>query len=201
MASQMKILSFTEGREFNDNSSAWKPVYMRHDRWGCCCRHRLSGWALGGGKICATMKLFLSFFILIMPPHEFPFFYVQILSQQSWSRFCFISYVFLRLEWWDAVLQKRLAWALFVLLLSTLVCCQSTELIWVILFQKLSNFTPPPPSQPKTVSGNEIMIEAISRYAFATSTLEAILRGAGPIAVETGVPLSPGGGGGHWGGY
>ena len=31
--------------------------------------------------------------------------------------------------WWDAVLQKRLAWSLFVLLLSTLVCCQPAELI------------------------------------------------------------------------
>ena len=29
----------------------------------------------------------------------------------------------------DAVLQKRPAWALFVLLLSTLLCCQPTELI------------------------------------------------------------------------
>ena len=45
------------------------------------------------------------------------------------------------LEWWAAEvtgpgfvcrsdgLQKWLAWALFVLLLSTLVCCQSTELM------------------------------------------------------------------------
>ena len=47
-------------------------------------------------------------------------------------------------EWWDAVLQKRLAWALFVLLLSTLVCCQPTELIWAFLFHKFSNFTPRP---------------------------------------------------------
>ena len=45
---------------------------------------------------------------------------------------------------WDAVLHKRLAWALFVLLLSTLVCYQPTELIWALLFHKLSNFTPPP---------------------------------------------------------
>ena len=42
------------------------------------------------------------------------------------------------------VLQKRLAWALFVLLLSTLVCCQPTELIWACLFQEFFNFTPPP---------------------------------------------------------
>ena len=49
------------------------------------------------------------------------------------------------LEWWDVVLQKRLAWALFVLLLSTLVCCQPTELIWGFLFRKFSYFTPPPP--------------------------------------------------------
>ena len=49
------------------------------------------------------------------------------------------------LEWWDAVLQKRLAWALFVLLLSTLVCCQPTELIWAsfffFLFYIYSNLT------------------------------------------------------------
>ena len=52
-------------------------------------------------------------------------------------------------EWWDAVLQKRLAWALFVLLLSTLVCCQPTELILVWFF---SNFTPPPPQIAKCLS-------------------------------------------------
>ena len=33
----------------------------------------------------------------------------------------------------DAVLQKRLAWALFVLLLSTLVCYQPTELIFGLI--------------------------------------------------------------------
>ena len=43
------------------------------------------------------------------------------------------------------MLQKRLAWALFTLLLSTLVYCQPTELIWAFLFRKLSNFTHPPP--------------------------------------------------------
>ena len=44
------------------------------------------------------------------------------------------------MEWWDAVLQKRLIWALFVLLLlSTPV---PTELIWALfLFHKFSNFT------------------------------------------------------------
>ena len=36
-------------------------------------------------------------------------------------------------EWWDAALQKRLAWALFVLL-STLVCRQPTELIFGFFF-------------------------------------------------------------------
>ena len=46
---------------------------------------------------------------------------------------------------WDAVLQKRLAWALFVLLLSTLVCCQPTELILgFLLFHKFSIYPPPP---------------------------------------------------------
>ena len=34
--------------------------------------------------------------------------------------------------------------ALFVLLLSTLVCCQPTELFGLFLFNKFSNFTPPP---------------------------------------------------------
>ena len=50
-------------------------------------------------------------------------------------------------EWWNAVLQKRLAWALFVLLLSTLLCCQPTELILgFFLFHIFSSFTFPPPS-------------------------------------------------------
>ena len=38
---------------------------------------------------------------------------------------------FTTLEWWDVVRQD---WALFVLLLSTLVCCQPTELIWNFSF-------------------------------------------------------------------
>ena len=33
----------------------------------------------------------------------------------------------------------------FVLLLSTLVCCQPTELIWVFLFQIFQFYSPPPP--------------------------------------------------------
>ena len=45
----------------------------------------------------------------------------------------------------DAVLQKRLVWALFVLLISTLMCCQPTELIWGFLFHTFSIFPPPPP--------------------------------------------------------
>ena len=44
------------------------------------------------------------------------------------------------LEWWDAVLQKRSAWALFVLLLSTLVCCQP-----FFLFINFPILLPPPP--------------------------------------------------------
>ena len=40
---------------------------------------------------------------------------------------------------------KRLTWALFVSLLSTLVCFLPTELIWAFLFHKFSNFIPPPP--------------------------------------------------------
>ena len=36
------------------------------------------------------------------------------------------------------------AWALFVLLLSTLVCCQPQSWFWVFLFHKFSNPPPPP---------------------------------------------------------
>ena len=56
------------------------------------------------------------------------------------------------LEWCDVVLQKRLAWALFVWLLSTLVFCQPADLIWALLFHKFSNFTPPPPPPCRSVS-------------------------------------------------
>ena len=44
------------------------------------------------------------------------------------------------------MLQKRLAWALFVLLLSTLVCCQPTELIWAFFCFINFPILPPPPS-------------------------------------------------------
>ena len=37
-------------------------------------------------------------------------------------------------EWWDAVFQKRLAWAFFFFLLLNLVCCQPTELISAVFF-------------------------------------------------------------------
>ena len=49
------------------------------------------------------------------------------------------------LGWGNAVLLKLLAWHLCVLLLSTPVCCQPSELIWAFLFHKFYNFTPPPP--------------------------------------------------------
>ena len=52
-------------------------------------------------------------------------------NRVDFGLFCFINLQ------WDAVLQK-LAWALFVLLLSTFVCCQPTELIWAFLFHKFS---------------------------------------------------------------
>ena len=46
------------------------------------------------------------------------------------------------------MLQKRLAWALFVLLLSTLVCCQPTELILGFIFCCINFqfYSPPPPA-------------------------------------------------------
>ena len=53
------------------------------------------------------------------------------------------------LEWWDAVLQERLAWAWFVLLLSTLVCCQPTEFILGFFFIiTVPNTAPQPLNSP-----------------------------------------------------
>ena len=51
------------------------------------------------------------------------------------------------------LLHRNSLWALFVLLLSTLVCCQPTELILGSFFHELSNLTPPPPS---TFDGHSI---------------------------------------------
>ena len=125
-----------------------------------------------------------------------------VVSQQRWFGlfFCFINFPIIStftpiffieisfvllppppLEWWDAVLQKRLAWALFVLLLSTLVCCQPKELIWaffffcflnyLILLPQISIFTPiffieiffvlPPPVDPPGFIDNVCVTAAI----------------------------------------
>ena len=88
---------------------------------------------------------------------------VQMLSQQSCFSSFFVSQIFQPtftpmlfievsfFEWWDAVLQKRLAWALFGLLLSALVCCQPT---WFWVFFYFINFTillPPPPPKVTTL--------------------------------------------------
>ena len=64
--------------------------------------------------------------------------------------FFFIFYFFFPINYPISLLappspSKYFTWALFVLLLSTLVCYQPTELIWAFLFHKLSHFTPPPP--------------------------------------------------------
>ena len=61
----------------------------------------------------------------------------------SWCHVLFCYFVVL------SYLQKRLARALFVLLLSTLACYQPTELIWAFLFRKFFNFTAPPPQNSK----------------------------------------------------
>ena len=50
------------------------------------------------------------------------------------------------LEWWDVVLQMRWPGLSFVLLLSTLVCCKTTEFILGFF---VSNFNPPPPPRPR----------------------------------------------------
>ena len=58
---------------------------------------------------------------------------------------CFLNFPTpLPLEWWDAVLLKRLAWALFILLLSTCVVVSQQRWFWAFLFHKFSDFTPPP---------------------------------------------------------
>ena len=58
--------------------------------------------------------------------------------------YAIINRHFLRFTRWDAVLQKRLTWALFVLFLSTLMCCQPTDLIWAFLFHKFQFYSPLP---------------------------------------------------------
>ena len=75
---------------------------------------------------------------------------------------------------------KRLAWALFVLLLSTLVCRQRTELIWSFLFHKFSNFTfqfysPRPiwttrvPSKTTLWSLSALRLSTLSNCCFTTT--------------------------------
>ena len=51
------------------------------------------------------------------------------------------------IRWSDGMRCCRSAWALFVLLLSTLVCCQPTELIWCFFFCFITFpiLLPPPP--------------------------------------------------------
>ena len=44
----------------------------------------------------------------------------------------------------DAVLQQRLAWALFVLLLSTLACCQPNDLMMGFFVSYIVLLPPPP---------------------------------------------------------
>ena len=65
----------------------------------------------------------------------------NIKSQDLWRGGGVIHFFPFTVRWSDGM-RKQLAWALFVLLLSTLVCCLPTELIWAFLFHKFSNFTP-----------------------------------------------------------
>ena len=58
--------------------------------------------------------------------------------------FCFINFLF----FWGCGAAESTCLALFVLLLSTLVYCQPTELIWVFFFINFQ-FYPPPPSNKK----------------------------------------------------
>ena len=66
------------------------------------------------------------------------------------------SLLCLTIHWSDRIRccrQKRLAWALFVLLFSTLVCCQPTELIWVFLFHIYFPILLPPGGSECHISG------------------------------------------------
>ena len=74
------------------------------------------------------------------------------------------------------MLQKRLAWAFFVLLFSTLVCFQPTELNLGFLFQKIS-FSPPP--QPGDTS-NRIdgsVADITSHWGADIKYISAVFRG------------------------
>ena len=63
-------------------------------------------------------------------------------SKQCWF-WDFVNWTYLHSRCGAA--KARLAWALFVLLLSTLLYCQPTDLIWAFWFHQFSNFAPPPP--------------------------------------------------------
>ena len=58
----------------------------------------------------------------VVPQTFYDFFFC---SGEGWMMLCyFFAFYFINFPiLWDAVLQKRLAWALFVLLFSTSVCC------------------------------------------------------------------------------
>ena len=85
------------------------------------CFHRAS-WLQSEVAVLGSF-CFINFSILPPPPLHNT--YVVLKSKQPPNRM---------LESWDAVLQKRLAWAMFVLLLLTLVLCQPTELILGFFF-------------------------------------------------------------------
>ena len=78
----------------------------------------------------------------------------------------------------DIVLSiiKRLAWALFVLLLSTLVCCQPTELICAFfLFHN-----PPPPHIVLISSSHNILHRNFLRFT-PHPQVSVMARGIGPV--------------------
>ena len=77
----------------------------------------------------------------------------------------FLFLIHFYLEWWDAMLQKRLAWALLVFLFSTIMCFPTrVDLGFFFLFFIFFPYSPPPlpsltqqtPQQPpsrKTATG------------------------------------------------
>ena len=113
------------------------------------------------GGIWSLSPQFWAFFyffvakILLPPPLHFspPFFLLYVQSTgRKWKRplivyknqYHYSHFTPRTPEWWDVVLQKRLAWPSFVFFLfSTLACCQPKELIWAFCFI-IFHFHPPP---------------------------------------------------------
>ena len=125
-------------------SSDWS--HRQHTEEPLC---RDQSWLAGDMRLTFCSILYISSFMALPPPpppipSDFILFH----------KFCNF------MLWWDAVLQKRLAWALFVLSLSTLVFCQLAELIsGFFLFHKFCNW-------PPTAGERRTAVSAMAHHSF-----------------------------------